>query len=177
MSMMRHWVCTVCGGHGTGFNGKLPSGWGRLGSSAACSKCVDRGMRAVRAAGAESQEPEPVAGSGGAHLDEGKLRMDLIPPEADEAMAGILGYGLVKYSARNWEKGIDWMRVYASIRRHMLSWEKGEDLDPESGLPHLDHALTDIAFLVTYARRSMDGDDRPAAVGRSQGGEGPCRSK
>lgn len=118
--------------------------------------------------------PKPETDQGGAHLDEGKLRLDLVPPEADEAMAGILGYGTVKYAERNWEKGIAWMRVYASIRRHLLCWEKGEDVDSESGLPHLDHALTDLAFLVTYARRGMSGDDRPAVVGRADGEGESC---
>src|SRR5690606_95094 len=34
--------------------------------------------------------------------DSDKLRMDLIPPEAMEALAVILGFGARKYAERNW---------------------------------------------------------------------------
>lgn len=112
-----------------------------------------------------SQIAKRACQGGGLHHDQGKLRLDLVPPEADEAIAGILGHSAAtgKYEERNWEKGLGFMCVYGSVRRHYLAWLKGEDIDPESGLPHLDHALTDTAFLVTYAKRGMVGfDDRPS---------------
>ena len=100
----------------------------------------------------------------GKKFDEGKLRFDLCPPEAEEGLAGVLTCGANKYGDRNWEKGIAWGRVYGAVRRHLQAFWKGEDLDPESGLPHLDHALCGIAFLTTYYKRGIGADDRPGRV-------------
>ena len=38
-------------------------------------------------------------------------------------------------------------------------WD-GEDIDPESGLPHIDHALWNVAGLAHYAAFYRDRDDR-----------------
>jgi hypothetical protein len=93
---------------------------------------------------------------GGRKDDTGKLRMDLIPPEAMEGLASILTYGANKYEDRNWEKGINYSRVYGALLRHLTKWAKGEKIDDESGLSALDHAFCNLAFLVTFERRKMD---------------------
>lgn len=62
---------------------------------------------------------------------------------------------------RNWEKGMDWSRVYSSLMRHLLAWWNGEDNDPETGLPHVAHIATNAAFLVAYNARNVGKDDRP----------------
>ena len=95
-----------------------------------------------------------------AHDDKGKVRFDLIPTEAEEALAGVLSYGATKYAERNWEQGMDYSRLYGSARRHLAEWYKGIDIDPESNLHHLHHALTNIAFLITYIEREVGVDDR-----------------
>jgi hypothetical protein len=87
--------------------------------------------------------------------DEGKLRFDLVPPEVEEALAAVLTHGATKYEDRNWEKGIKYGRVYAALRRHLLSWVKGDKIDDESGMPHLHHALCCLAFLIAYEARGM----------------------
>ncbi len=89
----------------------------------------------------------------GKKFDEGKLRFDLIPPEAEEALARVLTMGAAKYGDRNWEEGIKFSRLYAAMRRHLNSHRTGEVLDPESGLPHLDHALANLAMMVTFQSR------------------------
>ena len=96
----------------------------------------------------------------GVKFDEDKPRMDLIPPEALFAAAKILGYGANKYSARNWEKGMDWGRVYAAAQRHMNAWWEGERYDIESGYSHLWHALVNVLMLVAFEERGDGTDDR-----------------
>lgn len=94
------------------------------------------------------------------HL-EGKLRVDLIPPEMITALATGLGYGCSKYSERNWEKGIPLVSSYASALRHLLSWVSGTDIDEESGIRHIILALLNIGFIVTQTERGRkDLDDR-----------------
>ena len=97
----------------------------------------------------------------GVKFDSGKLRMELLPPDALEALARILTDGAEKYGARNWEKGMAWSRPYAALQRHLLAWWGGQDVDPESGHPHLWHVLTNAVFLTSYQIREIGEDDRP----------------
>lgn len=92
--------------------------------------------------------------------DTGKLRFDLIPPEALEGLARVLTFGAGKYTPRNWEKGMAWGRVFGALMRHLWAWWRGEDKDPETGFSHLDHAACCIAFLQTYVVRKIGEDDR-----------------
>jgi hypothetical protein len=74
--------------------------------------------------------------------DAGKLRYELITPEMEEALAEVLTYGAKKYSANSWQKVEPFEdRYYGALRRHLQEWRKGEIIDPESGLPHLNHAF------------------------------------
>ena len=100
-------------------------------------------------------------GKEGVKFDQGKLRMDLLPTDALEALARILTDGAEKYGARNWEKGMAWSRSYAALQRHLLAWWGGQDNDPESGHPHLWHVLTNAVFLTSYQIREIGEDDRP----------------
>jgi hypothetical protein len=97
----------------------------------------------------------------GVRYDEGKPRMDLIPGDALIEIAKVLSYGAAKYSDRNWEKGMDYHKLYAPIQRHLWKWWQGEELDEESGLHHLAHAACDILMLQATALRSIGTDDRP----------------
>ena len=102
--------------------------------------------------------------------DGGKARMELIPPEIMFALASILTFGAIKYADRNWEKGMSWGRVFGACMRHMWAWWGGKgpttknflfgELDTETGLSHLWHAATCIAFLVAYEERNIGADDR-----------------
>lgn len=93
--------------------------------------------------------------------DAGKAPFHLIPPEVLFELAEVLRYGEAKYAARNWEKGMHWSRPFSAAMRHLWAWWRGEDLDPESGLPHLSHAICCVAFLVAYRARGAGTDDRP----------------
>jgi hypothetical protein len=101
---------------------------------------------------------EPVVG---VKFDQGKLGMHLLPPELLIGVSSILDFGAKKYAPRNWEKGMDWSRVFSSLMRHMWAWWRGEDKDPETGMSHLWHAGCNIAFLIAYEERKVGKDDRP----------------
>lgn len=101
---------------------------------------------------------------GGVKDDGGKTAMDLIPPELLFGVGEVLTFGATKYKPRNWEKGMRWGRVYASLMRHLWAWWRGEDKDPETGMPHLWHAGCCIAFLIAYEARKVGHDDRPMRI-------------
>jgi len=96
----------------------------------------------------------------GAKHDQGKCRMELVPPELIEAVGTVLTFGAEKYAARNWEKGMSWGRVFGALMRHMWAWWKGEKSDPETGYSHLWHAACCITFLIAYEQRGAGVDDR-----------------
>ena len=82
--------------------------------------------------------------------DDGKPQLDLIPVEALIGASKVLGFGADKYGRWNWRDDVDettYGRTYASLMRHLTSFWSGEDIDPESGLPHLDHALSQLMIL------------------------------
>ena len=83
-------------------------------------------------------------------LDGDKLRYELVPVEVEEELAKALTYGAKKYKANSWQNVEPFNdRYYAALRRHIALWRKGEIIDKESGLHHLSHALTCIAFLLS----------------------------
>ncbi len=80
-------------------------------------------------------------------FDGGKARFELIPPFALEAAAQVFTFGADKYGDRNWEQGLDYSRLKGALDRHMNAIWKGIDLDDESGLPHVGHALCCLLML------------------------------
>lgn len=101
----------------------------------------------------------------GVKFDQGKLPMDLIPPEAITALAVRLKIGAKKHAARNWEKGLRSTQVYAALMRHLIDWASGIDVDPDpdaDGSTSLEGVLINAAFLVALEKRGWGTlDDRP----------------
>lgn len=99
----------------------------------------------------------------GARYNDGKTRFDLIPLSALTDCADVFAYGAQKYASWNWLRGMPWSVPYACLMRHLDAWQRGEELDPESGLPHLGHAMCNLIMLSHYAKYYREGDDRPPA--------------
>ena len=97
----------------------------------------------------------------GARYNSDKPDMSLIPLWTLEDEARVWDYGTKKYNAWNWAKGMPWSVPYACAMRHLAAWQRGEDIDPESGQPHLAHVMCNIRMLTLYATTYKEGDDRP----------------
>ncbi len=97
----------------------------------------------------------------GARYNTGKPDYSLIPLCTMEDEARVWMYGQAKYAAFNWAKGMAWSVPLACLLRHMAAWQRGEENDPESGLPHLAHAMCNLRMLTLYAKTYTEGDDRP----------------
>lgn len=96
----------------------------------------------------------------GLRFNSGKLRYDLLEPFAVENLAKVFTFGANKYAPRNWEKGMKWSSVLASLKRHIAEFEKGEDFDNETGLYHMAHAAWNAMALVSYYKLAPHFDDR-----------------
>jgi hypothetical protein len=90
-----------------------------------------------------------------------KLPLHLWPTSA--TMMGCLALldGMLKYGRSNFrEAGVRASIYYDACNRHMNAWFEGEDTDPDSGLPHLAHALACIAVIVDAQAADKLVDDR-----------------
>jgi hypothetical protein len=96
----------------------------------------------------------------GLRFNKGKARFDLVHPWAHEQMVNVLTKGSIKYAERNWEKGMAWSKVLASLERHLNAIKKGEDFDAETGELHAAHLACNAHFLTAYYKLYPQGDDR-----------------
>lgn len=97
----------------------------------------------------------------GARYNDGKADFSLLPLVTLQDELRVWEYGKKKYAAWNWAKGMDWEIPFACAMRHLMAWQAGEDLDPESGQPHLAHAMCNLRMLTLYATTFPEGDHRP----------------
>jgi dATP/dGTP diphosphohydrolase len=84
-----------------------------------------------------------------------------LPPLFEAALAML--EGALKYGRHNYrEAGIRSSVYFDAAMRHLARWWEGEDIDPDSGLPHITKA---IATLLVLRDAQMLGkvafDDRP----------------
>lgn len=95
----------------------------------------------------------------GLRFNNDKLRYDLLNPFATEGLVEVLTSGARVYQDHNWEYGMSWSTVIASMKRHLAAIEKGEDRDISGNL-HIDHVQANAHFLSAYYRIFPQGDDR-----------------
>lgn len=85
--------------------------------------------------------PKDIVGSG-------KLPLHLWPETA--TLYGSLGLldGALKYGRTNWRVAGVRLSIYVdACRRHLAALFEGEWVDPDSGVPHLSHALACLAII------------------------------
>ena len=92
--------------------------------------------------------------------NEGKAELSYIL-DADYAIEGaceVMSFGATKYDRNNWKKGFPKEKLMDSLLRHAIKFQNGEELDEESGLPHVDHLLCNAIFLAYHfnGRKSED---------------------
>ena len=86
--------------------------------------------------------------------------MVLLDADFLEGVANVLTFGAEKYAPHNWRGGIQQSRLIAAAYRHLGAFNKGEDLDPESGINHLLHASCCLMFAHWMIKNRPDLDDR-----------------
>jgi len=112
--------------------------------------------------------------------DKGKPPMALISNVAMRGLADVLAFGAEKYQANGWRSGMEWSRYVSAAMRHIMAWNDGEDVDPESGLSHLDHAACCLMFLSEFEKTGNGTDDRykkPMDFSEGLSGISPLKKK
>jgi len=92
--------------------------------------------------------------------DSNKVPVELLPTQALEEIAKALAFGQKKYNAWNWSQGFKWSRLIGAAIRHLFAWQRGEDIDKESGLSHLAHLGCCVLFLLQHEISQLGTDDR-----------------
>ena len=83
----------------------------------------------------------------GIKYDGEKPKMHLLPSKATLEVAKVLTFGANKYDEENWRKLDNLQSRYTSgALRHIFAHMDSEDIDPESGLSHLAHAICCLLF-------------------------------
>lgn len=109
----------------------------------------------------ESGDTTFAAHTTGAKREKLGVRYDLFPIEGIEAYSEIAEFGAVKYEPWNWAKGLPRMQIAASLIRHLWAYMRGENNDPESGLPHTSHIVWNAVALAYNHRHGIEDDRRP----------------
>jgi hypothetical protein len=98
--------------------------------------------------------------SSGVRYNADKMRWALVDFDALEDMVRVLEFGAKKYSDNNWKNGLKTTEIFESMMRHLTAYLRGEDNDPESGLPHTGHLLCNAMFLSYMHKYKPDFDTR-----------------
>lgn len=91
-----------------------------------------------------------------------KVPLALVPSSALIWMGRAFKEGARKYGPYNWrEKAVETMTYANATLRHLYAWIDGEDVDPESGMPHLGLAMASLAIIADATETGCSIDTRP----------------
>ncbi len=96
-------------------------------------------------------------------VQENKGRFDLIPPEGLFRLAKWYELGALKYSDRNWEKGMPVTRCIGSAFRHLVKYMARDDSED-----HLAAVVWGMFAIMLYEKYLPEMDDRPTYEGEGQ---------
>ena len=91
-----------------------------------------------------------------------KAPLSTVPMPIIYELALAMLEGALKYGRHNYRMlGIRHSTYYDAACRHLTAWWEGEDIDPDSGLPHLTKAMACLAILRDAQMLGLAVDDRP----------------
>lgn len=88
--------------------------------------------------------------------NKGKKEWSLVDFKSLEPLVEVLSFGAEKYDKHNWKKGLPVTEIMESMMRHTFALNSGEDLDPESGLPHIGHIMCNAMFISHFLETKWD---------------------
>ena len=90
--------------------------------------------------------------------------ISVIPTASLLHLGEVMKLGATKYGPFNWRETPVPAETYMdAAMRHLLSWQDGEDTDPESGMSHLAHVMACMAIIIDAKENGMLDDNRPKA--------------
>jgi len=93
-----------------------------------------------------------------------KVALHLVPPALMIYAALAFKEGARKYGAFNWrDTNVEATTYIGAVMRHLFAYTDGEDIDPESGIPHLALAIACLGILADAIEGVWLIDNRPKA--------------
>lgn len=91
-----------------------------------------------------------------------KIPFAAVPWTVMAELAVGFGEGELKYGRNNWRKTqVVSSTYFAAAMRHLTAWWEGEDIDPDSGMPHIVKAMASLGILRDAQIAETAIDDRP----------------
>ena len=106
----------------------------------------------------------------GIKFDDDKLRWSLVPWSEMKDVVKVLMGGASKYSDDNWMH-VDIQRYKDAILRHQIDYQGGENIDPDSGLPHMAHIICNALFIMWHERKKGVEFYQSSSIGMGHTGE------
>lgn len=89
-----------------------------------------------------------------------KVRVDLLPTQPLWALAQLMTVNSHKYPDGNWEKGMPYSEVIASMERHFFKLKSGQDIDPTDNQHEAIKIMWNAMALYYYWLNGVGTDDR-----------------
>lgn len=94
-------------------------------------------------------------------FNEGKIQTREIDPNFILGIGEVLTKSRNRYEHFNWTKPTKLSTPYESMMRHILSFQSGENIDPDDGCSHLLKAAVNIMFMYYHiSNNPKECDDR-----------------
>ena len=121
----------------------------------ACGEIIPEGLQVCHNCGNERRQERKAKSVFGdnknqsAKADSGKPILSYVPTEVIYEIEKVRSFGVKKYKdPDNW-KQVEMERYHQALLRHTLAiWNDVQARDKESGLLHLSHIATNVAFLL-----------------------------
>jgi uncharacterized protein YlaI len=124
-----------------------------------CQECINKITIKELVPDSGTEKPLPLAMS--ARYNEGKIQTREIDPNFILGIGEVLTKSRAKYEHFNWCKPTKLSTPYESMMRHLMAFQKGEELDNETGSHHLLHAATNLMFMYYHViNNKEESDDR-----------------
>ena len=92
---------------------------------------------------------------------EAKPKLSDTPTIGIQLLGQVHSNGANKYGRFNWrEHQVSSTVYYDAAQRHLMAWFNGENIDPESGLPHLAHVMACCNILLDAEKNGKLNDNR-----------------
>ena len=136
-----------------------------------CGKVIPEGLQVCHTCGNERRHNLNLARSifedfksknQSAKADSGKPILSYVPTEVIYEIEKVRSFGVKKYKdPDNW-KQVEMERYHEALLRHTLAiWNDVQARDKESGLLHLSHIATNVAFLLEMIKdKGSDCDEK-----------------
>lgn len=94
-----------------------------------------------------------------------RVPFSTVPMEVTAEVGLAMLEGALKYGRHNYRTiGVRSSVYFDAALRHLVRWWEGEDIDPDSGLPHIVKALASLYVLRDSQITGLLTDDRPPEI-------------